>query len=381
MKRAQTLTGGFTRSSPAIMLLVLFCCVARAGAQTQTGKENVVAEVLGRVEVKRAGWNNFVPAAMGMLVKNGDLFKLTEKARAKVLCADLSVLVIREPSRRVDCGTAKPVLYFKGSRYRPPRAGLLIAAFPVLISPRMTKLLDPRPTLRWLPVSGVTTYRVSIMHGMAEYWGQEVRGATNLKYPESAPALVAGETYKVVVTANGRNSNEEGLVNLGFALLDREQAQAVREVEGKIRALNLPEATTKFLIANLYATWGVDTEDPRDDRWALNAEAIELLEEASAVQPDPAVLRMLGDLYLTLGLTPLAEERYTRAKDLSEAAHDAQGKALAQYALARIFKVRFNKAEAKKWLQNAKESFQSFGDAEWVERIGDELSELERWQK
>lgn len=377
MTRSETLIKRHASRVPALALSVIFCCVAHVAVNAQAATEHAIAEVQGRVEVKRAGWGNFVGATVGMLVKNGDLLQLADRASAKVTCSDLSVREVRERSYRVQCGTNNPVIRYKGSRVSRVRAGVPVAAFPIVLSPRMTKLLDPRPTLRWTPVTGVTTYRVSIMRGAVEHWGQEVSGSTELKYPESAPALAPGVTYKTVVNAGGRSSSEERLPNLGFAVLSQEQARAVREAEKKIRDLNLSDVVTRFLTANLYATWGVNLENPRDDNWALSAEAIELLEGAPGAQAGAAVLRMLGDLYLSLGLTNLAEARYLRALEASEAADDMQGRALAQYALGRIYKVRLNSAEAVRRLNTARDLFQSFGDAESVARVVSELSELQ----
>jgi hypothetical protein len=359
----------------ALVLAFLCCCAAHATVRAQGGTEHLIAEVQGRVEVKRAGWHNFVRAAVGMLVKNGDLLQLAERASAKVTCADLSVRNVSERSYRVRCGSNSPVMRFKGARYSRLRTGNAIATFPVLISPRMTKLLDPRPTLRWTPMNGATSYRVSIMRGSVEHWAQEVTGVTELKYPEGAPPLVPGVTYKAVISVGLRNTGEEGAPNLGFAVLSQEQARGVREAENKIRELRLSETATKLLIANLYATWGVNQENLRDDTWALSAEAIELLEGAS---PEAAVLRLLGDLYLSLGLADLAEARHLRALKAAEAAGDTQGEALAQFALGRIYTVRLNSDEAARRFQAARELFQSFGDAVSAEKAASELAELQK---
>lgn len=371
----------FTRHSMALMLLSFFCCVSYSGTQAQTGVEHSISEIQGQVEVRRAGWEKFVRATVNMRVRNGDLFRLTGKSSAKVTCADTNVIVIQGRNLRVDCKTTKPIFRFKNNVTRPQRTGDPIRAFPVLISPRKTKLLDPRPTLRWTPVSGASVYRVSIIRGTAEHWAREVSGVTELKYPEDAPALVPGETYKAIIAAGNHNSDEEELPNLGFTVLGRDEAHAVRMREGKIRAKNPSELSTIFLIANLYATWGVNPDDSWDDRWALNTEAIELLEQASATRPDASILRMLGDMYMSLSLATLAEKPYMRALELSEATEDVFGKAWAHYALAHVFTERFNDAETTKRLLSARKLFQSFGDAKSVEKINTDLAELNKRRK
>lgn len=376
MNRAYSLSGRGALLSRSLITLLL-CCGMYVTAVAQAGAENKIGEVRGRVMLKRAGWNNFVRAVVGMPVRNGDLLQPDRDASAKVVCANLHILDIKERSSRVRCETADPVLRFKGGIISNPRTGPTVAMFPVLVSPRMTKLLDPHPLVRWLPMAGATKYRVSIMRGAAEFWAQEVSGVTELRYPESAPTLVPGVTYKAVITAKDRRSTEENLPNLGFTVLNQEQSRAVREAERRVRALGLPEVSTKLLVADLYAAWGAELKKPRDDSWALSAEAIELLEAASASQQEAAVMRTLGDLYLSIGLTVLAEARYVRALKLTEA-DDVYGEAQAQYAIGHIFTIRLNAAEARKRLHKARDLFRSFGDTESVQKVDNELAELER---
>jgi hypothetical protein len=362
----------------APLLCSLLLCAAHMNARAQVGGQHSISDVQGRVAVKRAGWDKFVPATVNMQVANGDLFQLTGKASAKVTCADTNVVLIQKPSERLQCKTARPEFSFKGNGTRPPRAGDIVTDVPILISPRKTKLLDPRPTLRWTPVTGAVVYIVKIMRGSDEVWSQEVKRGTELKYPASAPALAMGTTYKVEIVAGGHDSNEEGAVNTGFAVLSPNDARAVRAVEQRIRARNLSPVATAFLVANLYATWGVNPNDARDEKWALNAEAVELLEKATAAQPDAPSLLTLGHIYLTLGLTTLAEDRYRRALQLAEATDNVLGKARAHYAIAQVFTVRYNSAEAKRWFLSARALFQSFGDAASVAKVDKELSEVEQ---
>jgi hypothetical protein len=362
--------------APLLFSLLLYA--AHPDAYAQVGGQHAISDVQGRVEVKRAGWDKFVPATVNMQVANGDLFQLTKKASAKVTCADLNAVHIQKSGERLHCDTAKLDFKFKGNGTRPPRAGDLVTEVPILVSPRRTKILDLHPTLRWAPVPGAATYTVKIKRGSDDIWSQEVKGATELKYPAGAPALTPGTTYKVEIIAGGRSSDDEGAVNAGFSVLSQDDARAVRAVEERIRAGKHSAVVTAFLVANLYATWGVNPDDPRDERWALNAEAVELLEKETASQTDAPSLRTLGHIYLTLGLSTLAEERYRRALQLSEAADDVQGKALTHYAIARVFTVRFNRAEAKKWFLSARALFQSFGDADSVAKVDEELSKVEQ---
>lgn len=374
MKRSQV-SQAAGRRGLWLAVSLLLCCGMHSPVAAQGGR-NAIAEVRGRVEVKHPEWSRFVRASVGMLVRNGDLLQLTAPARARIVCADGRVLTVESASYRVQCGTSSPVIRFRGSRVSRVRAGVTVAAFPIVVSPRMTKLLDPRPTLRWLPVAGANTYRVSVIRGASTLWTHQVDGVTQLKYPDTAPELEPNVTYRLVVASGGGVSTDEGLPNLGFSLLSAAEAQAVREAEASIRALNLPEAFTLFLVAHLYATWGTNPDSARDDGWTLTAEAIDLLERGSAEQPETALFQTLGDLYLTLGVTSLAEKNYARALELAEASDDTYGRALALYALGRIFTIRLNEGEARRRLEAARELFQSFGDAESVSMVDSELTAL-----
>jgi two-component system NtrC family sensor kinase len=103
-----------------------------------------------------------------------------------------------------------------------------------------------------------------------------------------------------------------------------------------------PEVPTRLLIAELYANWVPD----RPNGKALIAEAIEMLEGLSDTK-EPAIIRLSGDLYLTIGLNGQAEAYYMRALKLSQDAGDLEGQALAQYALGIIFaKTKLNEGGA-----------------------------------
>jgi Xaa-Pro aminopeptidase len=84
-----------------IMIVVLAlglpgCTVAeptlQAVAVTQGSEPTqVLVEVQGAVNVKRAGRSEFVPGMFGMVLRRGDLLRLDSGAQAKVACADLTL--------------------------------------------------------------------------------------------------------------------------------------------------------------------------------------------------------------------------------------------------------------------------------------------------
>jgi hypothetical protein len=315
-----------------------------AGGATESG---LIVGVQGDAAVKRAGWRDYAPALFGAPLRRGDLLRLGSAGSATVACADLKLATVEGGVSGYPCQTApKTPLVYEGTLLSPTRGDGGSNDAPLVISPRKTKLLNPRPVLRWQPVPGAKTHKVSLQ---GANWATEVGGAYELPYPESAPVLQPGATYRLVVTAGDRSSSEEPGAGLGFSVIGAEEAKAVKEAEAKIRALGLTETGTALLIANVYATNG------------LYAEAIEGLERLRGTQ-EPAVLRLLGDLYISTGLNRLAEERYASALARSEALNDIEGQAQAQHALGRIYEALGNPAEARRHLSDALALYDRLGD-------------------
>lgn len=133
----------------------------------------------------------------------------------------------------------------------------------------------------------------------------------------------------------------------------------------KIENLGLPVGPTQFLIAHLYATHG------------LNAEAIHRLEGISNTFKVAAVVRLLGDLYLTIGLPRQAESNYLNSLSLSEDGKDEEGEMLVHLALARIYGQALGNVEsANKHLKAALELAGKLGDDYTTIEVGKRLAEL-----
>ena len=316
-----------------------------AGGGTESG---LIVGVQGDAAVKRAGWRDYAPALFGAPLRRGDLLRLGSAGSATVACADLKLATVEGGVSGYPCQTApRTPLVYEGTLLNPTRGDNGSGDTPLVISPRKTKLLNPRPVLRWQPMPGAKSYKLSLR---GTNWTAEMSGASELPYPDSAPALQPGVTYRLVVTAGDRSSSEEPGAGLGFSVLGAAEAKAVKEAEAKIRALSLTETATALLIANVYATNG------------LYAEAVEGLERLPGPQ-EPAVLRLLGDLYISTGLNRLAEERYTTALARSEALSDVEGQAQAHHALGRIYDALGNPAEARRHLSGALALYDRLGDA------------------
>lgn len=349
-----------TTPSPTISVLPPISVKSNGGL-------HLVIAVQGQLRVKRVRRSEFAPALFGTPLRYGDLLRLGPQSQATVICADLTLVTVRSGFSGVPCrSVARSVLVYGGSLVSPTR-GDMSGLIPIVLSPRRTKLLTTRPTLRWTPMAGVTTYTVSV-RGPNVNWSADVSSRTEVVYPDDAPVLAPGATYKLIVVGGGRSSDEEGEAGLGFTLLKPHEVQAVREQESRIRELGLAKAPTQFLIALLYGSIG------------LNAEAIEELRDLSEILKQPAVVRLLADLYRDIGLNRQAEEAYLQALDLSQREDDVEGEALAQNALGLIYEALGNKGEAVRRLKMAMELYQKLGDARMVLEIRDILGVLSQPQ-
>ncbi len=191
--------------------------------------------------------------------------------------------------------------------------GGLDPRIPYIISPRRTLLLTDKPVLRWNPVAGATSYTVSIVSEEGILWEQKDVRETQLVYP-GVPPLKPGVEYKLIVLADsGASSEKEDGQGRSFQLLGAGEAKHVREAVDLLERQSLSGDDKALLQAYLYRGY------------YLRAEAIETLEkQAASGSKNPEVYRLLGDLYLQVGVTPLAEKNYMEAIQLYEAAGDAQ---------------------------------------------------------
>jgi hypothetical protein len=336
-----------------------------ANARNDIGLHMIVA-LQGQVAIKRKGWSAFVSARLGTTLQRGDLLRLEGASQAKVVCADLTISDAPRELSGVPCPATRPILIYLGDKVTVTR-GYGEGDFPRVLAPRKTKLLNPRPTLRWTPIAGATQYKVMVRGQNARsqnpYWNAYVPSGAKLDYPAGAPPLEADTDYKLIVSAGGRQSDEEAEPGLGFALLKSDKAKDVRDAEKKIHALGLPDAPTRLLIAYLYSAYD------------LNAEAIEQLEGVSESLQEPAPARLLGALYLAIGLSRQAEKYYLRALEFSRKVNDEEGQAIAHKELGRIYDEALGaRNDAARHFESALILYKNLGDQQTAGRIEEKLA-------
>jgi len=328
---------------------------------------NIIVALQGRLDMKRKGWSVYAPARLGTALQRGDLLRLEGSSQAKVVCAGLTVSDVPRELSGVPCPATKPILIYLGDKVTVTR-GYGEGVFPRVVAPRKTKLLNPRPTLSWMPVAGATGYKLIVRgqkaSGQNPSWNISVPSITRLDYPEGAPPLEADTDYKLIIRAGGHQSDEEAEPGLGFALLKSDKAKEVRNAEKKIYGLGLPDAPTRLVIAYLYAAYD------------LNAEAIERLEGISDTLQEPVPARLLGALYMAIGLSRHAEKHYLRALEFSRKVNDEEGQALAHKELGRIYDEALgNRNAAIQHFESALNWYKKLGDQQTAGRIEGKLAQ------
>ncbi len=104
----------------------------------------------------------------------------------------------------------------------PERGGDLdwnAATIPYIVQPRLTNLINRRPTLEWAAVPEAESYAIELTDGVT---GDVVVSlpaitATRIAYPEDAPDLEPGTYYELEVTANTGAASWQAAINDGVA--------------------------------------------------------------------------------------------------------------------------------------------------------------------
>jgi hypothetical protein len=290
--------------------------------------------------------------------------RLTSGAKAVVLCDNLAAWTVPSgaPSGLSNgCPQVSEPALVRSAGLIGNTRGSADPLIPYIVSPRATKLLKPTPTLRWNSVPGAKSYTIRIS---GTDW-QDQTHSTEFVYPGNPP-LQPGLDYLLVVEAdNGKSSKDEGLPGLGFSLLPDEEVQRVSAHAAKIQGLNLSESANTFALAQMYSSHNLD------------AEAIEMLEELTQQDHQTAsVYRALGELYQQVGLLAMAESSHIHALEVAKSVGEVESIAAAQTGLGEVYMALGNKNEAIRWFTEARAGYESLGDLQRANQIGERLQEL-----
>ena len=306
-------------------LLFLAGCGSPTGTTPPAGQtplpsatpDAVLLHVQGEVRLQQVITGQVVPASFGDGLWRGDVIVTEQDAQAEVLCSDgQSIEVAPNQSVPVTCGeTPDPVYQSVIVRIHGEQIEALPSTrptpsdndnLPVVLSPRNTHLADGRPAIRWRAVEGAEGYEVVVSGPGGELWRATAQGA-ELPYPEAQPPLGAEVGYLIQVTARMAQAeqprpSEPVLVTV----LSAAKVEQVSQFEAQIEGLGLSGESARFLRAAYYADQELYGE--------AIAALVSLAEETSA----PLAHRLLGDVYLDVGLDDEAAQSYRQARELAQ---------------------------------------------------------------
>lgn len=318
-----------------------------------------IVEASGEVLLQRRGRSQFHRTSVGTNLYSGDLLKLNKGIRAIVFCYE-NRQSWRVPEGISGAGNGCPptsqTIFTPSGPIGPTRSSNY--PIPHIISPRRTAILNDKPTLRWYPVAGATSYIVRVS-GTGVNWEQEV-STTEIVYASDRP-LQPGEIYSLSVKAN----NSPVLAQEVFNLLKIEDAQRVLTEIEAVNRQDLPDEGRTLILAEIYL------------KNKLLAEATDKLEDlVKRGSKTAAVYYKLGELYGQIGLIDLAINRYLQAIELAKTANDIEAQAQAQTRLGAVYSVMGNFKEAIDCLTQAKTEYETLGYQEQINEIDQQLQKL-----
>ena len=325
-----------SRSRRAALGAILLLLGGRAAAQKPVDLTVDLTAVLIRIEGQvtlspdnRTELRAVRRAAQRQVIRQGETVHVPAGAQATLVCSTDTLVDLQGPLEWVldaaACGRGQRL---PESSYRSlapqagrllPRQGVLLLEFetrgdesrgPVLLSPRNTAILDPRPLLVWTRVPDVVDYEIEIRgtartlirvaagdlqcgRGLGPWQDLDVCSWTpSDRWPAlelDTPVLLRIGDRRTVATARDASM---------IRLLPAQDQETVRDALRQIAALPLDEASRLLLTAGACARQG------------LYADAIAAYDEALSLQDVPAARVTLGDLYLDRGLWTLAEREY-----------------------------------------------------------------------
>jgi tetratricopeptide (TPR) repeat protein len=238
-------------------------------------------------------------------------------------------------------------------------------SLPVVLSPRNTHLADGRPEIRWRAVEGAEEYEVVVSGPGGELW-RTVAQETELPYPEAQPPLEAEVGYLIQVTARGAQSEQPRLSEAVLVtVLSAARMEQVRQFEAQIEGLGLSVESASFFLAAYYA-------DQELYRKAI-VELVSLVEET----PSPPAHRLLGDVYLDVGLDDEAAQSYRNARELAQEQGNRRVQAEAEVGLGHVEFAAGRFEEALSHYRAAQVLYQELGLASDAEAVAKLASDTE----
>ena len=362
------------QNRPIYSILLLILATLAWNSVEPAGAIPMIVEATSEIELFPAGASRPQLVGKNRELRRGDRLRAPRRVRVRVACDDgairpitggvtiaVNTLCLPRPQSRSTRSILSP---------RPINRNI-----PYVISPRATALLTDKPTLRWNGVTGANRFQVKVRGGDLNWTGafsrQQAcqRGVCELAYPINKP-LQPEVSYKLVVKADTNRSSEEDTTNgLGFKLIEAMEAREIKRMQRRLERQQqegISEETKALFLANRYAEYN------------LMAEAIEILEALPRERKITQVYRLLGDLYLQIGLILEAEEQYTEAVKLAGEKENLVELAAVKVGLGEVNYARSQIEEGISLLEEAQQIYEELGDVQRAEKLNRRLEELKK---
>jgi hypothetical protein len=364
---------------------VLFLLASQGAAQKPADLAAVLTQIEGQVTLSPETRAEFRPvrrAAQRQILHRGDVVHVPAGAQATLICSTETLVSLAGPRDwsldATACGQGLPL---PESSYRSlasyagrmlSRNGAMLLELEArnvevghgstLLSPRNTAVKDAFPRLVWTRAPDAVEYEIKLrgpvgisirlaaadVHcgpGSGPWHDLEVCSwAASGKWPALEPekpgSLEIGS--RQALTAPLRQVRGTYPIHL----LSLNDQRGLREELRRIATLPLDEASRLLLAAGAYARGG------------LYADAIATYDEALQAQEMPEARVTLGDIYLTIGLTALADREYRQA--LADAP-DPTAQAAAELGLGYVASFRRLFADARTHFERARALYTSLG--------------------
>lgn len=347
----------------------------------------VLTRVEGNITVRESGpvrKGEPPPVRRGQpfqIVRGGDEIRVPAGARAGLVCSTDSWIALAGEEERLltpeACRTGEALppgtyarLAPRGGRLRSLQGALVLeslprgveeeAGLPIVLSPRNTAVLEPRPALVWTRVPGATSYTVEMRGDVtltlllaADVTCTPVaqgEPVCSIPYPEPAPDLSPEGTVFLRIRARQGDGPFRGEQEpLWIRRLAAPQATDILARSLALASLPVEEAARSVLEASLHA----ENES--------YAEAIRLYQRVLAEQEISEVRVSLGDAWLAIGLMSRARQSYEKAMTGTP---EPAVRAAALFGLGRAAYAQEKYDTALSWFQAAHDLFRGLGLAE-----------------
>lgn len=353
-----------------LALLVGACSTSNSVALPANGLlPNMLVWAEGDVKVRRQASAASVRVGFGSELNPGDIVTVVG-VDAAVFCGDEEEWDTSPKSLLV--GSNRGVPCVRGHPETPEAdvgtlrlRGMLdgqLTGVPYALSPRAGFVLDDHPTLRWQGINGPVVYTITLQSNDHLQRPTVAVVGTELPYPSAWPALQAGGDYRLIVETGTTSIADMAANEEGFTLLAGESAARLRSLDARLqeRKQELSEAGLALLRAELYLN--------HDQRFPLHSEAAEILRGVAGGDQIPAIQKLLGKIYLEMGLFTEAERALQQALQQAKAAGLPEFEADAEFGLGMVACLRANKAQAVAHWQVAQDKYSKSGLVEHAQK-------------